>query len=38
MMAGRRDMDFGNTDPQIPMSFGNKVRIDALNKRIFASF
>lgn len=33
-----QNMNFGHTDPQIPMPYGNKVRIDGLNKRIFAQF
>lgn len=33
-----QNMDFGHTDPQIPMPYGNKVRIDTTHKRIFASF
>lgn len=35
MMTGRGDMNFGHTDPQIPMPYGSKVRIEAENKRIF---
>ncbi|MBY0310292.1 LD-carboxypeptidase [Patescibacteria group bacterium] len=33
-----QNMNFGHTDPQIPMPYGGKVRIDGLNKRIFAQF
>ncbi len=33
-----QNMNFGHTDPQIPMPYGNKVRIDSQNKRIFAQF
>lgn len=33
-----QNMNFGHTDPQIPMPYGNKVRIDGLSKRIFAQF
>lgn len=33
-----QNMDFGHTDPQIPMPYGNKLRIDVVNKRIFATF
>ena len=33
-----QNMNFGHTDPQIPMPYGSKVRIDGLNKRIFAQF
>ena len=31
-------MDFGHTDPQIPMPYGNNVRIDMTHKKIFAHF
>lgn len=31
-----QNMNFGHTDPQIPMPYGNAVRIDAENKKIFA--
>lgn len=30
-----QNMDFGHTEPQIPMPYGNKVRIDAEEKRVF---
>lgn len=33
-----QNLDFGHTDPQIPMPYGGKVRIDSANKRIFATF
>lgn len=33
-----QNMNFGHTDPQIPMPYGSKVRIEAENKRIFANF
>lgn len=33
-----QNMDFGHTDPQIPMPYGSKVRIDSENKKIFVSF
>ncbi len=33
-----QNMNFGHTDPQIPMPYGNKVRIDTASKRIFAYF
>lgn len=33
-----QNMNFGHTDPQIPMPYGGKVRIEAANKKIFASF
>jgi muramoyltetrapeptide carboxypeptidase LdcA involved in peptidoglycan recycling len=33
-----QNMNFGHTDPQIPMPYGSKVRIEAENKRIFATF
>lgn len=33
-----QNMDFGHTDPQIPMPYGNNMRIDSANKRIFACF
>lgn len=33
-----QNMNFGHTDPQIPMPYGNNVRIDSLNKNIFANF
>jgi muramoyltetrapeptide carboxypeptidase LdcA involved in peptidoglycan recycling len=32
------NMDFGHTDPQIPIPFGGKIRIDQTNKKIFAEF
>jgi muramoyltetrapeptide carboxypeptidase LdcA involved in peptidoglycan recycling len=33
-----QNMNFGHTDPQIPMPYGSKMRIEAENKRIFATF
>jgi muramoyltetrapeptide carboxypeptidase LdcA involved in peptidoglycan recycling len=33
-----QNMDFGHTDPQIPMPYGGKVIFDSQNKKIFASF
>ncbi|HEX4799126.1 MAG TPA: S66 peptidase family protein [Candidatus Paceibacterota bacterium] len=33
-----QNMDFGHTEPQIPMPYGNKIRIDSGNKQIFAQF
>jgi muramoyltetrapeptide carboxypeptidase LdcA involved in peptidoglycan recycling len=33
-----QNMDFGHTDPQIPIPFGNQIRIDSENKKIFATF
>ncbi len=33
-----QNMDFGHTNPQIPMPLGNKVRIDAGSKRIWVQF
>lgn len=33
-----QNMDFGHTNPQIPMPYGGKIRIDQVNKKIFAEF
>ena len=33
-----QNMNFGHTDPQIPMPYGNKIRIDAGEKRVFVTF
>lgn len=33
-----QNMDFGHTDPQIPMPYGKRVRIDSTEKKIFADF
>ena len=33
-----QNMDFGHTEPQIPMPYGNIVRVDSKEKRIFATF
>lgn len=33
-----QNMDFGHTDPQIPMPNGKKIRIDSSAKKIFAEF
>jgi muramoyltetrapeptide carboxypeptidase LdcA involved in peptidoglycan recycling len=33
-----QNMDFGHTEPQIPMPYGNQIRIDSENMRIFAQF
>lgn len=33
-----QNMDFGHTEPQIPMPYGNKIRFDSKEKRAFATF
>lgn len=33
-----QNMDFGHTDPQIPMPYGGMIRISATKKKIFATF
>lgn len=33
-----QNMDFGHTNPQIPMPYGGKIRIDHVNNKIFAEF
>jgi len=33
-----QNMDFGHTAPQIPMPYGNDVRFDSKERRIFATF
>ncbi len=33
-----QNLNFGHTDPQIPMPYGGKVRIDSHNQKIFVSF
>jgi muramoyltetrapeptide carboxypeptidase LdcA involved in peptidoglycan recycling len=33
-----QNMNFGHTDPQIPMPYGSKVRIESIDKRLFACF
>lgn len=33
-----QNLNFGHTDPQIPMPYGNNVRIDIQNKRMWARF
>jgi muramoyltetrapeptide carboxypeptidase LdcA involved in peptidoglycan recycling len=33
-----QNMNFGHTDPQIPMPYGGKIRIEGANRRLFASF
>lgn len=33
-----QNMDFGHTEPQIPMPYGNRIRIDSENRKIFANF
>lgn len=33
-----QNLNFGHTDPQIPMPYGNKARIDGKNKRVWARF
>lgn len=33
-----QNLDFGHSDPQIPMPYGSKVRIDTQNQKIFANF
>ncbi len=33
-----QNMDFGHTNPQIPIPYGSKIKIDIINKKIFAEF
>ena len=33
-----QNLDFGHTEPQIPMPYGNKIRIDSKDKKVFANF
>ena len=33
-----QNLDFGHSDPQVPMPYGSKVRIDTQNQKIFANF
>lgn len=33
-----QNMDFGHTDPQIPLPYGGQVRIDVENRKIFVSY
>ncbi|MFH0712659.1 MAG: S66 peptidase family protein [Candidatus Jorgensenbacteria bacterium] len=33
-----QNLDFGHTDPQIPLPYGGKIQIDTENKKIFAEF
>ncbi len=33
-----QNMNFGHTDPQIPMPYGKRVRIDVKNRKLFAEF
>lgn len=33
-----QNMDFGHTEPQIPMPYGNKISIDANSRRVYAQF
>lgn len=33
-----QNLNFGHADPQIPMPYGNQVRIDSSTKKIFADF
>ena len=33
-----QNLNFGHTDPQVPMPYGGRVRIDSKEQRIFASF
>lgn len=33
-----QNMDFGHTNPQIPMPYGSNIKIDQVNKKIFAEF
>lgn len=33
-----QNLNFGHTDPQIPMPYKNTIRIDSKHKRIFAKF
>ncbi len=33
-----QNLNFGHTDPQIPMPYGNRVRIDVQGKKVWADF
>ena len=33
-----QNLNFGHTDPQVPMPYGGEVRIDSEAKKIFATF
>lgn len=33
-----QNLDFGHTDPQIPLPYGMPVRIDSINKKVFITF
>jgi muramoyltetrapeptide carboxypeptidase LdcA involved in peptidoglycan recycling len=33
-----QNMNFGHTDPQIPMPYGSKIRLNGVEKRLFAKF
>ena len=33
-----QNMNFGHTDPQVPMPYGNRVRIEVVDKKVFATF
>jgi len=33
-----QNLDFGHTDPQVPMPYGGKIEIDSKNKKIFLEF
>ena len=33
-----QNLDFGHTDPQIPMPYGTHIRLDSDTKKIFATF
>ena len=33
-----QNLDFGHTDPQIPMPYGGKVRLNSSQHRIWATF
>lgn len=33
-----QNMDFGHTNPQIPMPYGKKVKIDSIKRKIYADF
>lgn len=33
-----QNMDFGHTEPQIPLPYGNTIRLDAAEQRVFATF
>lgn len=33
-----QNLDFGHTEPQIPMPYGNTLRIDAKNQKLYATF